>query len=134
MLKRTAILLAMALVLGAAGAQAQDKGMGMSDTQSVKPAGKLTKVDDRKHVCMVTNRAFQKDQVPVEVSGKIYYGCCEMCKDRLANDAKLRAAVDPYSRKEVNKADAVLAQDSNGSVFYFENDTNLDAFNAKIAK
>ena len=67
-------------------------------------------------------------------SGKIYYGCCEMCKDRLANDAKLRAAVDPYSRKEVNKADAVLAQDSNGSVFYFENDTNLDAFNAKIAK
>jgi YHS domain-containing protein len=137
MVKRTAILLMVALALGATYVTAQDKndkGMGMGDTQSVKPASKLSKVDDHKHVCMVTNRAFQKDQVPVEVSGKTYYGCCEMCKDKLANDAKLRAAIDPFSHKEVNKADAVIAQDTKGNVFYFENDANLDAFNAQVAK
>src|SRR5262245_47969943 len=43
-------------------------------------------------VCMVNDNLFPKDQIPVEVSGKTYFGCCEMCKDRLASDASLRTA------------------------------------------
>jgi hypothetical protein len=34
----------------------------------------------------------------------------------------------------VDKADAVIAADSKGKVFYFENDENLAAYNAKVAK
>ena len=73
-------------------------------------------------------------QIAVEVEGKTYYGCCEMCKGRLTSDAKLRSAVDPVSQKPVDKADAVIAADSKGKVFYFENDENLAAYNAKVAK
>jgi YHS domain-containing protein len=109
-------------------------GMSMGDSPSPQPSGKLTKVDSPKRVCMVTNKAFPDDQIPVEVEGKTYYGCCEMCKGRLTSDAKLRTAVDPVSQKTVDKADAVIAADSKGKVFYFENDDNLVAYNAKIAK
>lgn len=109
-------------------------GMGMGDAPATQPSGKLTKVDSPKRVCMVTNKAFPDDQIPVDVEGKTYYGCCEMCKGRLTSDAKLRTAVDPVSQKTVDKADAVIAADSRGKVFYFENEENLAAYNAKVAK
>lgn len=134
-----AILAVLAAILLALPAVAQtDKsakpGMGMGDAPASQPAGKLTKVDSPKRVCMVTNKAFPDDQIPVEVEGKTYYGCCEMCKGRLTSDAKLRTAVDPVSQKSIDKADAVIAADSRGKVFYFENDDNLAAYNAKVAK
>jgi YHS domain-containing protein len=109
-------------------------GMSMGDAPATQPSGKLTKVDSPKRVCMVTNKAFPDDQIPVEVEGKTYYGCCEMCKGRLTSDAKLRTAVDPVSQKPVDKADAVIAADSKGKVFYFESEENLAAYNAKVAK
>jgi YHS domain-containing protein len=109
-------------------------GMSMGDTPATQPSGKLTKVESPKRVCMVTNKTFADDQIAVEVEGKTYYGCCEMCKGRLTSDAKLRSAVDPVSQKPVDKADAVIAADSKGKVFYFENDENLASYNAKIAK
>lgn len=109
-------------------------GMAMGDAPATQPSGKLTKVDNPKRVCMVTNKAFPDDQIAVEVEGKTYYGCCEMCKGRLTSDAKLRSAVDPVSGKTIDKADAVIAADSKGKVFYFESDDNLAAYNAKVAK
>jgi YHS domain-containing protein len=109
-------------------------GMNMGDTPATQPSGKLTKMESPKRVCMVTNKAFEDDQIAVEVGGKTYYGCCEMCKGRLTSDAKLRSAVDPVSQKPVDKAEAVIAADSKGKVFYFENDENLAAYNAKVAK
>jgi len=36
-------------------------------------------------VCMVNDRVMGKPQIPVEVEGKTYYGCCEGCKSRLQN-------------------------------------------------
>jgi len=108
-------------------------GMSMSDAPAAQPSGKLTKLD-HKRVCMVTNKAFADDQIPVDVAGKTYYGCCEMCKGRLTSEAKLRTALDPVSQKQVDKSDAVIAADSKGKVFYFENDENLAAYNAKVAK
>lgn len=88
---------------------------------------KLTKVESSK-VCMVNEHYMAKEQIPVVVDGKTYYGCCEMCKKALATDATKRVAVDPVSKKEVDKAVAVIGADANGNVFYFENASNLDKF------
>ena len=132
------LMISSALLLAVPAFAQSDKpskpDMSMGDAPAAQPSGKLTKVDSPKRVCMVTNKAFPDDQIAVEVEGKTYYGCCEMCKGRLTSDAKLRTAVDPVSQKTVDKADAVIAADSKGKVFYFESDENLAAYNAKVAK
>lgn len=76
---------------------------------------------------MVTNRFMGKPQIPVEVDGKTYFGCCEMCKARLGQELGLREAEDPYSHKRIDKALAVLAKDAEGNVVYFESEANLRA-------
>ena len=83
---------------------------------------------EAKHVCMVNNTAFDKDQIPVEVGGKTYFGCCEMCKGRLAQDAGSRAAVDPVSGKTVDKATAVIGATPDGKVYYFESEKTFAEF------
>jgi YHS domain-containing protein len=97
------------------------------------PTGPLTKVDP-KTVCMVNEMAMGKDQIPVEVDGKTYYGCCEMCKATLAKDAAKRVAVDPITGKEVDKAKAVIGAQEDGHVFYFESEENLNKVNALYKK
>ena len=84
---------------------------------------------DAKRVCMVNDSLFPKDQIPVRVGDKTYFGCCEMCKGRLANDAAVRQAVDPVSKKTVDKATAVIGAQPDGSVLYFENAANLARYN-----
>jgi len=98
----------------------------------VKPSGKLTKVEP-KTVCMINEHAMGKDQIPVEVEGKTYYGCCEMCKKALTTDASTRVAVDPVTGKQVDKAKAVIAAQEDGHVFYFESDETLARYNAPFA-
>lgn len=83
------------------------------------------------YVCMVNNAAFDKPQIPVEVNRKTYYGCCPMCKERLAKDASARTATDPVSGKSVDKAEAVIGKAPDGSVYYFENEGNMKQY--KIA-
>lgn len=91
-------------------------------------------VVDAAYVCMVNDAVYEKKQVHVQVDGKDYYGCCEMCKERLAKDAALRMAIDPVSGKEVDKATAVIGADSYKRVFYFENEKNLQKFNEMAKK
>jgi len=98
----------------------------------VKPAGKLSQVEP-KTVCMVNEHAMGKEQIAVEVDGKTYYGCCDMCKKTLATDASKRVAVDPVSGKQVDKAKAVIAAQEDGRVFYFESVENLLKFNSQFA-
>ena len=97
------------------------------------PTGPLTKVEP-KTVCMVNEMAMGKDQIPVEVDGKTYYGCCEMCKNTLAKEAEKRVAKDPISGKQVDKATAVIAANADGRVFYFENEANLNKHNTLYKK
>ena len=97
------------------------------------PSGPLTKVEP-KTVCMMNEHAMGKDQIPVEVDGKTYYGCCEMCKKALAADAAKRVATDPVSGKQVDKAKAVIAAQQDGRVFYFESDATLAKYNAQFKK
>ena len=92
--------------------------------EEAKAAPQIQRVETKK-VCMVNDAAFERDQIPVEVEGKTYFGCCEMCKQRLAQDAAVRAAVDPVSGKTVDKARAVIGKRPDGSVVYFESETNL---------
>jgi YHS domain-containing protein len=81
-----------------------------------------------KRVCMVNNTLFDKDQIPVAVDGKTYFGCCEMCKGRLAQDASIRESVDPISGKPVDKAKAVIGAKPDGKVLYFESDKTFAAY------
>jgi YHS domain-containing protein len=91
----------------------------------VKPA--LQRVETNK-VCMVNNQVFEKDQIPVTVEGKTYYGCCEMCKERLSKDAAIRSAVDPVTGKPVDKATAVIGALPDGKVLYFESETTFKQY------
>ncbi len=97
------------------------------------PTGPLKKVEPNT-VCMVNEMAMGKEQIPVEVEGKTYYGCCEMCKNALANNPAKRVAVDPLSGKEVDKAKAVIGAQDDGRVFYFETEENLNKVNALYKK
>lgn len=91
------------------------------------------KVVPNKEVCMVTNVHFARPQIPVEQAGKTYYGCCENCKATIQNDAKSRTAIDPHSKKSVDKSKAVIAANKSGSVLYFENRDNFEKYIAKTA-
>jgi YHS domain-containing protein len=90
----------------------------------------LTKVD-AKRVCMVNDTVFPRDQIPVEVEGRTYFGCCEMCKGRLASDTAVRQSVDPVSGKTVDKATAVIGAREDGKVQYFENDRTFTEYLAR---
>jgi YHS domain-containing protein len=101
----------------------------------VAQAGDAAKAElkrvETKKVCMVNNQVFEKDQIPVSVDGKTYYGCCEMCKERLAKDAAARTAVDPVTGKPVDKATAVIAAMPDGKVLYFESQETYEKYSKK---
>ena len=98
-----------------------------------KPAAAVKTVEAKK-VCMINERVFEKDQIPVVVEGKTYYGCCEMCKTALAQNADKRQGTDPVTGKKVDKATAVIAANADGEVFYFESQDTLNYYNAREAK
>jgi YHS domain-containing protein len=96
-------------------------------SSSSQPA-ELTLVTAPSQVCMVNNQFMGREQIPVEVEGKTYFGCCEMCKGRLSRDPSARVAKDPVSGKAVDKSSAVIAKRPNGEVVYFENAANFESY------
>jgi len=98
--------------------------------QSTSADTKLKQVES-KYVCMITNKLFADEQIKVDVEGKKYYGCCQMCKGKLKSNLASRISIDPVSGKQVDKATSVIAAANNGNVYYFENEKNLNRFNAK---
>lgn len=80
-------------------------------------------------VCMVNNAFMGKKQIEVNHNGKLYYGCCKMCEERIPQNESVRIAIDPVSKNQVDKADAVIAiSGDNGEVRYFENKANYKAY------
>ncbi|MCG3174817.1 MAG: hypothetical protein GMKNLPBB_03106 [Myxococcota bacterium] len=147
MTKSNSMILAAVMILAAACeesaqpassavARAKDEPAISSSQPAAPPAmassqprtGPLTLVSDRSLVCMVNNRFMGRPQIPVTVGSNTYYGCCEMCKGRLANDPASRTAIDPVSRRPVDKAMAVIGRAGNGTVVYFENERNFDEY------
>ena len=96
-------------------------------------AAENLKVVENEKVCMVTDMHFGKKQIPVTVSEKTYYGCCQNCKATLTNDAKARTATDPVSGKPVDKAKAVIAALADNSVLYFENKKNFEEYSKTMS-
>jgi len=82
-----------------------------------------------KQVCMVNNAYMGKDQFEVPYDEKTYYGCCNMCVERIPNDETARKAKDPFTGKEIDKANAyIVLKDQQGNVDYFENEENYKKF------
>lgn len=94
---------------------------------SSQQSSALIKVD-LKYVCMITDQEFAREQIPVELEGKTYYGCCEMCKAKIKNNPQSREATDPVSGNNVDKAEAVIGAAPDGKVFYFESEENLTQY------
>lgn len=87
----------------------------------------LTRVESR-NVCMVNDQDMGKPQIPVSLDGKTYFGCCAMCKEKLEKNPAVRTAPDPVTGKLVDKAQAVIARNDEGRVFYFESEDSLLRF------
>lgn len=80
-------------------------------------------------VCMVNNAYMGKKQFEVPFDGKTYYGCCNMCVERIPVDKDARTAVDPYSSKSIDKSEAyIVLVGGQGQVAYFENEENYKNF------
>jgi len=75
-------------------------------------------------VCMVNDTYMGVDQIEVPVGGKMYYGCCEMCIDKLNSLESVRFGIDPFSGQKVDKSEAfiVLKSKSTGEVLYFQSE------------
>jgi YHS domain-containing protein len=118
------LIIALALGLSAAACTSDSKPAAPADhvmpaAVSQPAASGLTRVDDVSQVCMVTNQYMGVAQIPIEVEGKTYFGCCEMCKARLANEPETRSAKDPVTGEAVDKATAVIARGPTGKILYF---------------
>lgn len=80
-------------------------------------------------VCMVNNAFMNEKQIEVPVNGKVYYGCCEMCKEKLAKEESSRFSLDPETNNKVDKANAYIAiTGDKGVVSYFENEQSYRKF------
>lgn len=119
---RIAALLGVLVMLTATTAMADSSATSAASLQRV-PSD---------HVCMVNDTRFPAKQIPVDVAGKTYFGCCEMCKGRLATDAAVRNAVDPVSGKPVDKATAVIGALPDGKVLYFESEQHLETYRSRL--
>lgn len=106
-------------------AEAEKPATGIETTANAKASYLKWDRVPNNEVCMVNDAYMGRLQIEVPFEGKTYYGCCQMCVDRIPVDGTVRKAVDPLTMKEIDKATAfiVLAGD-NGEVAYFETEDN----------
>jgi YHS domain-containing protein len=81
-------------------------------------------------VCMVQNRHGIMKMIPVEVDGKMYYGCCAGCVGKLKFSPAVRFSKDPVTGKDVDKASAFIIGNKDGTVTYFESKETAEKFSA----
>lgn len=80
-------------------------------------------------VCMVNDAFMGREQLEVEFEGKTYYGCCQMCQERIPTEETARVAIDPVTKQKVDKSLAVIAiTGDKGEVTYFENKESYQKF------
>ena len=118
----TAIVISAVIAINTSVSLAENPGSAQPNTQQA------IKQVEPQYVCMVTNKLYDKAQIPVVVGDKTYYGCCQMCEAKLKEDPLSRVATDPVSGKEVDKSTAVIGAGPDGQVYYFESVEDLMAF------
>jgi YHS domain-containing protein len=118
------LVLTAAITIYAGVSMAQNSG---SDPAQANTPQSLKQVES-KYVCMITNQLYDKEQIPVVIGDKTYYGCCQMCEAKLKEDPLSRMATDPVSGKEVDKSTAVIGASLDGHVYYFESVEDLTAY------
>ena len=81
---------------------------------------------DAKHVCMVNNTVFDKDQIAVNVDGKTYFGCCDVQAGRLRPTRPRVPRRDPVtaSRRQGRRH----RRDAGRQVLRFENDKTFSQY------
>lgn len=98
------------------------------------PVKNEVKFEKRSDVCMVTNMVpGDRPMFPVEVDGKTYYGCCPMCVRRLKDEKAIRKAVDPVTKREVDKATAFITAGPDRKAVYFESEATAKKYQALSA-
>jgi YHS domain-containing protein len=135
-LRRTARSVGLALLLGLAGsllvapaAVAQEAG---TEPATAAADSTLKQVEAR-FICMINDKVHDSEQIAVPVGNNTYYGCCQMCVEKLNENPDSRTAVDPVSGNRVDKSEAVLGAAPDGTVYYFESVANLRAFDLNSA-
>lgn len=85
-------------------------------------------IDRREYVCMMQDMVLTKPGIAIKYAGKTYYGCCEMCKEKIrVNPKKYTRSLDLVSRKPVDKARAYV-YGLNGDAYYFSSEANRRTF------
>src|SRR5262249_48228058 len=85
-------------------------------------------VEKREYVCMMQDMVLTRPGIAIQYQSKTYYGCCEMCKQKIKNEpTKYTKAVDPVSKKAVDKAEAFI-YGIEGTAYYFSSEANRKAF------
>lgn len=85
-------------------------------------------IDKKEYVCMMQDMVLGKPGIPIEFAGKTYYGCCEMCKEKIKKQPqKYTKAIDPVSGQSVDKAVSFI-YGLEGSAYYFSSEENRKAF------
>ncbi|MBJ7882575.1 hypothetical protein [Gelidibacter salicanalis] len=116
------------------------KEVGKSTSQEIIEASKMTDeavastqnydIVPTEKVCMVNDRFMGVSQIPIDVNGTIYYGCCENCVEKLQkNIDDVRFGSNPLTETKVDKASAIIVQDKrSGNVFYFASKEDAQVF------
>lgn len=104
-------------------AMAQDAAQQASTNQKFE-------IVPNEKVCMVNDRFMGIKQIPIEVEGITYYGCCPDCVKKLQeNLGGVRYAKDPVSGEKVDKASAVIIKNNeDGMVQYFGSEASANQF------
>jgi|SRR5690606_110458 len=132
-IKQFILLFAVVALVACQNSKEQQQTLAAATTESLNAAGVPSyQIGDQvPHdlVCMVNNAYMGKKQFEVPFEGKTYYGCCNMCVERIPVDKDARVAVDPYSSKEVDKSEAyIVLVSGQGHVAYFESEENFKLF------
>lgn len=90
--------------------------------------GPVVVVPERTRVCMMQDTVMTVPAIPLARGGKTYFGCCEMCKAKIAAEPeRYTKARDPMTGAVVDKATAELLS-VDGRVLYFESAASRDRF------
>ncbi|WP_313501146.1 hypothetical protein [Kaistella carnis] len=123
------IMAVLAVFLYSCNSPETDKNAAVVNAGVTNNQPKIGDLVHNDEVCMVNNAYMGKKQLEVKYDGKVYYGCCADCQNKIPTQESARTATDPVSKKPVDKATAIIAiSDQNDGVLYFENQSNYTTF------